>query len=76
MQAKEGNKDLPWALYLLFSSFVAIAAVGSIFEYVDKNAIFGVIGPDSPVWAPILLGMAVTGWPTAGVHEWWMALCV
>lgn len=66
MQAQGGPKDLPWGLYLLFSCFVAIAAVGSIFEYVDKNPIFGVVPPDSPVWAPILLTMAVTGWPTAG----------
>ncbi len=43
-----------------------LQAVGSIFEYVDGNAIFGVIQSDSPVWAPILLFMGVTGIPMSG----------
>jgi hypothetical protein len=37
-----------------------------VFEYFDKNAIFGVIPPDSPLWAPILGLFAFTGLPTAG----------
>uniref|UniRef100_A0A7S3VM01 Uncharacterized protein n=1 Tax=Dunaliella tertiolecta TaxID=3047 RepID=A0A7S3VM01_DUNTE len=62
--AKEGFK-LPWGLCLLFSVFTTIAATGSIFEYVDKNPIFGLVQPDNPLWAPILLFMAITGFPTA-----------
>mmetsp|Transcript_14564 Transcript_14564/g.40977 ORF Transcript_14564/g.40977 Transcript_14564/m.40977 type:complete len:167 (-) Transcript_14564:171-671(-) len=58
--------DLPFGLYLLLSSFVAIAAVGSIFEFANKNPLFGVIEPDSPVWAPILLFFSITGVPMAG----------
>lgn len=40
--------------------------VGSIFEYLDGNAIFGVVAPDSPLWAPILGFFAFTGIPMAG----------
>lgn len=40
--------------------------MGSIFEFVNKNAIFGVLGPDSPLYTPILGLFAVTGLPTAG----------
>lgn len=63
--AKEG-KDLPFGLYLLLSSFVAIAAIGSVFEYVNKNPVFDVIQPDNPLWAPILGLFAITGLPTSG----------
>lgn len=66
MQAKSGAAGLPWGLYLLFSCFTGIAAVGSIFEFIDRNPVFGVIEPDSPLWAPILLTFAVTGIPMAG----------
>ncbi|KAL4432428.1 hypothetical protein ABPG77_001727 [Micractinium sp. CCAP 211/92] len=61
-----GGGDLPFGVYLLFSSFVAIAAIGSIFEYVNQHAVFDVIQPDSPLYAPILGFFAVTGLPTAG----------
>ena len=40
--------------------------VGSIFEFANKNAIFGVVKPDSFLWAPILLFFAITGFPSAG----------
>ncbi len=66
MQLQSGKKELPWALCLLFSVFTGIAAVGSIFEFIDRNPLFGVVQPDNPVWAPILLFFAVTGFPTAG----------
>lgn len=66
LMAKEGSKDLPFGLYLLFSAIVAIAAIGSIFEYANKNPIFDVIYPDSPFYAPILGVFAITGVPTAG----------
>ncbi|KAL4430667.1 hypothetical protein ABPG75_005923 [Micractinium tetrahymenae] len=61
-----GSGDLPFGAYLLFSSFVAIAAVGSIFEYINQHAVFDVIQPDSPLYAPVLGFFAVTGLPTAG----------
>ncbi|WIA28192.1 hypothetical protein OEZ86_010755 [Tetradesmus obliquus] len=61
----QAKPDLPWPLYLLLSSFVAIASVGSVFEYFDKNAIFGVIQPESPLWLPIIGLFAITGLPTA-----------
>ncbi|GIL79901.1 hypothetical protein Vretimale_12522 [Volvox reticuliferus] len=67
LQAQQGTSGLPWPLYLLFSIFTAIAAVGSIFEFVDRNPVFGVLPPDNPLWAPILLFFAVTGFPTAGI---------
>jgi hypothetical protein len=58
-QAKEGAKaQLPWGLALLFSVFTAIAATGSIFEFVDKNPIFGVIQVCVGVQLP--LGTEVT----------------
>lgn len=46
--------------------------VGSIFEYVDGNAVFGVVQPDSPLWAPILGFFAFTGIPSAGVYCWFV----
>ncbi|GBF88348.1 hypothetical protein Rsub_01060 [Raphidocelis subcapitata] len=64
--AAAGKKGLPWPLYLVFSCLVAIASVGSFFEYFDHNAIFGVIQPDSPLWAPVLGLFGITGLPTAG----------
>lgn len=61
------NKDLPFGVYLLFSCIVTIAAVGSCFEFANQNPIFGVVGPDSPLYAPVLGLFAVTGIPTAGL---------
>jgi vacuolar iron transporter family protein len=40
--------------------------VGSIYEYIDKNPIFGIVTPDSPLYAPILGIFAFTGLPTSG----------
>jgi len=65
-EAQSGKKGLPWPVYLLSSAIVAIAAVGSIFEFADKNPIFGVVQPDSPLWAPILGFFALTGLPLSG----------
>lgn len=44
-----------------------------MFEYFDKNAVFGVIPPDSPLWAPVLGLFAFTGIPMAGTGlvPWW-----
>jgi hypothetical protein len=40
--------------------------VGSVFEYFGGNAVFGVVQPDNPLWAPILGLFAFTGLPMAG----------
>ena len=40
--------------------------VGSFYEYFNKNAIFGVVQPDSFLYLPILALFAFTGLPTAG----------
>ena len=40
--------------------------VGSIYEFVNQNPIFGQLGPESPFYLPILGFFAVTGLPTAG----------
>ena len=65
LMKKEGG-DLPFAFYLLSSAIVAIAAVGSIFEYTAGKPIFDVIASDSPLYAPILGLFAVTGLPMSG----------
>eukprot|EP00891_Asterochloris_glomerata_P001909 jgi/Astpho2/1909/Aster-00428 len=57
---------LPFGVYLLGAAIVSIAAVGSLFEIANKNPIFGVVKPDSPLYLPILLFFGVTGFPTAG----------
>jgi hypothetical protein len=43
-----------------------ILQIGSIFEFFNKNPIFGVVPPDSPFYTPILGFFAITGLPTAG----------
>ena len=60
-------KALPFPVYLLSSAIVAIAAIGSIFEWANGNAIFGVLPAASPLYTPILALFALTGLPTAGV---------
>ena len=64
LMKKEGS-DLPFGVYLLASAIVAIAAVGSIFEYANKNPIFDVVDPDSPLYVPILALFSVTGLPSS-----------
>lgn len=66
LMKKEGGGDLPFAVYLLASAIVAIAAVGSIFEYANQKPIFDVIFPDSPLYTPILGLFALTGLPMSG----------
>ena len=66
LEAQGGAKELPFGVYLLLSAIVCIAAVGSVFEFTNKNPIFDVIYPDSPLYAPILGVFALTGLPTAG----------
>ena len=45
---------------------ILLLQVGSIFELINQNPIFGVVGPDSPLYLPILGTFAVTGFPTTG----------
>eukprot|EP00271_Cylindrocystis_brebissonii_P011452 TRINITY_DN2913_c0_g1_i1.p1 TRINITY_DN2913_c0_g1~~TRINITY_DN2913_c0_g1_i1.p1 ORF type:complete len:224 (-),score=33.12 TRINITY_DN2913_c0_g1_i1:535-1206(-) len=58
--------ELPFYVYLIFSALITIATVGSVFEYFNQNPVFGVVQPDSPLWAPILGLFALTGLPSAG----------
>lgn len=67
--AKAGDAppaSLPFAVWLIASSLVAIAAVGSAFELSAGRPAFGVVAPDSPFYLPLLGGFAATGLPTAG----------
>jgi len=61
-----GKFELPFYVSLLLSGIIAIAAVGSVFEYINRNPVFGIIQPDSPLWAPILGFFALTGLPVSG----------
>ena len=45
---------------------LAPSQVGSIFEFIDRNPVFGVLQPDNPAWAPVLRFMSITGLPMAG----------
>jgi len=47
--------------------YILLEQVGSIFEIVNRNPIFGVLPPENPLWLPILSLFAVTGLPSAGV---------
>ncbi|MEW5304177.1 MAG: hypothetical protein WDW36_006808 [Sanguina aurantia] len=66
MNAAKSDFPIPFGLSLLLSAFVAIAAVGAVFVWVDKDPIFGVLYPDNFLWAPILGFLAFTGLPSAG----------
>ena len=65
-KAADAKGGLPWPAYLLLSVIVLIAATGSMFEYAYKNPIFGVVGADSGLYAPILGWFVFTGFPLAG----------
>ncbi|KAI4330440.1 hypothetical protein MLD38_028730 [Melastoma candidum] len=67
---KEGNSasqsfELPYVVYLLASAVTAIAAIGSVFEYVNQRPVFGVLGSDSVFYAPLLGFFAISGIPTS-----------
>lgn len=51
---------------LVNNTLVLSMQVGSVFEYFDGNAVFGVLPPENPLWAPVLGFFAITGIPTAG----------
>ncbi|CAH1413758.1 unnamed protein product [Lactuca virosa] len=55
----------PFFVYLLASAVTAIAAVGSVFEYVNQKPVFGVLNSESIFYAPVLGFFAFTGVPTA-----------
>ena len=56
---------LPWPAYLGLAAIVTIASVGSCFELAYGNPIFGVVGPDSFAYKPILYWFIGTGFPLA-----------
>lgn len=68
----EGKKDdsqqgfeVPFYVYLLASTVTAIAAIGSVFEYVNEKPVFGVLNSDSIFYAPVLGFFVFTGIPTS-----------
>ncbi|CAI0441977.1 unnamed protein product [Linum tenue] len=66
-KATTGGEELkiPFFAYLLASAITAIAAIGSVFEYVNQKPVFGVLESDSIFYAPVLGFFAFTGIPTA-----------
>lgn len=66
LQAERPGVHSLMLLVVPHSWFAAVLQVGSVFEYFDGNAVFGVIPPDSPLWAPVLGLFAFTGIPMAG----------
>ncbi|XP_024975676.1 uncharacterized protein LOC112513599 [Cynara cardunculus var. scolymus] len=63
--SSSSNSELPFFVYLLASAITAIAAIGSVFEYVNQKPVFGVLNSDSIFYAPVLGFFAFTGLPTA-----------
>lgn len=60
------SQGLPFGVYLIGSFLVATAAIGSLFEWSNKNPVFGLLPPSSPFYTPILGFFAITGLPSAG----------
>ncbi|KAK7336800.1 hypothetical protein VNO77_17348 [Canavalia gladiata] len=57
--------EIPFYAYLLASAITAIAAIGSIFEYVNQRPVFGVLTSDSVFYAPLLGFFVFTGIPSS-----------
>ncbi|XP_073291121.1 uncharacterized protein [Primulina huaijiensis] len=57
--------ELPFYVYLLSSALAAIAAIGSIFEYVNESPVFGILNSDSVFYAPLLGIFVFVGIPTS-----------
>ncbi|MCL7042155.1 hypothetical protein MKW94_020055 [Papaver nudicaule] len=57
--------EIPFYAYLLASTITAIAAIGSVFEYVNQKPVFGLLSSDSIFYAPVLGFFAFTGVPTS-----------
>ncbi|GAA0150068.1 hypothetical protein LIER_09090 [Lithospermum erythrorhizon] len=64
-QKESSDFEVPFFVYLLASAITAIAAIGSVFEYVNQKPVFGVLNSDSIFYAPVLGFFAFTGIPTA-----------
>lgn len=64
-QKESSSFEVPFYVYLLASVITAIAAIGSIFEYVNQKPVFGVINSDSVIYTPLLGFFAFTGIPTS-----------
>ncbi|KAJ3668987.1 hypothetical protein LUZ60_010937 [Juncus effusus] len=62
----QSTVEIPYVAYLLASAITAIAAIGSIFEYVNQKPVFGVLNSDSIFYAPLLGFFVFTGIPTSG----------
>ncbi|PUZ65444.1 hypothetical protein GQ55_3G223100 [Panicum hallii var. hallii] len=65
VQGQEAGQ-VPFYAYLLASAVTAIAAIGSIFEYTNQRPVFGIVGSDSALYAPLLGFFVFTGIPTSG----------
>ncbi|KAI3871333.1 hypothetical protein MKW92_033036 [Papaver armeniacum] len=57
--------EIPFYGYLLASTITAIAAIGSVFEYINQKPVFGLLDSDSIFYAPVLGFFAFTGVPTS-----------
>ncbi|KAJ6724224.1 hypothetical protein OIU85_022177 [Salix viminalis] len=57
----EQNFEVPFFVYLLASAITAIAAIGSIFEYVNQKPVFGIVNSDSISYAPLLRILCIYG---------------
>ncbi|PIA26289.1 hypothetical protein AQUCO_09500038v1 [Aquilegia coerulea] len=64
-ESLQQNFEVPFYVYLIASAITAIAAIGSIFEYINEKPVFGVLNPDSIFYAPLLGFFAFTGVPTS-----------
>ncbi|KAG4913193.1 hypothetical protein AAZX31_19G146500 [Glycine max] len=62
---QEEEFEIPFYAYLLASAITAIAAIGSIFEYVNQRPVFGVLSSDSVFYAPLLGFFVFTGIPSS-----------
>ncbi|KAE8706456.1 polyglutamine-binding protein 1-like isoform X1 [Hibiscus syriacus] len=63
--AAQQGLEVPFFVYLLASAITAIAAIGSIFEYINQRPVFGVLNSNSVFYAPLLGFFAFTGIPTS-----------
>ncbi|XP_062073529.1 uncharacterized protein LOC133777803 [Humulus lupulus] len=71
----ENGFEAPFFVYLLASAVTAIAAIGSVFEYVNQKPVFGIVNPDSIFYAPLLGFFAFTGIPTSA-YLWFKSVQV
>ncbi|KAB1224010.1 hypothetical protein CJ030_MR2G007942 [Morella rubra] len=57
--------EIPFFVYLLASAVTAIAAIGSVFEYVNQRPVFGILNSDGIFYVPLLGFFAFTGIPVS-----------